>query len=245
MFKCLVSGGCSFSYGFNLPDRNTRYAKLLADHMGVELIDVSASGMTNEFIAAATIIGVNKALLKYKPNEILVVHGWTSTERFEFFNPDTGNVGTGYTNPFHHRHGDQKQKDKDRSDFIRKNLWSHAYGHYKLITSFISLSSYCEVNNIKIIHKLNVNSPYAKLPNISKPHSMVCNKDYNNFFLTGKYLSEFEMLCRSKSFADITSKKIYHLKPGVDTHPNALGNKIWAERLIRKHPEFSNLSSKE
>lgn len=241
MYKCLVSGGCSFAYGFNLGNRDNRYANLIAQHLGAELIDVSAAGMTNEFISAATVVGINKALQKYSPEEIIVIVGWTTTERFEYFNKKVGRIMSGYTNVSKHIYGDKKEGDYERSLFISQHLWSPAYGYYKLINSFNYVHSFCEARGVTVIHKHNVQHHAARFPSIKLLHTDVNNSDLIDRCFTTDAKKHFERMSEERSFQDFVMREQFIISK-KDTHPNEKGNIRWAERLITKHPELRKTS---
>lgn len=242
MYKCLVSGGCSFAYGFNLKDRDKRYANLIAQHLEVELIDVSAAGMTNEFISATTVFGVNKALQKYSSEEIIVIVGWTTTERFEYFNNNTGRIVSGYVNLKHHVHGDRKKGDLERSRFISEHFWSPAYGYYKLIHSFNYVHSFCKAQNVAVIHKHNVKHYPASFPSMKLLHTKVSNSDLFDACLTPDAKSHFQRMSDERSFQEFTMNNNLVLDPKIDTHPNEEGNILWANRLMTKHSELRKAS---
>lgn len=245
MYRCLVSGGCSFAYGFNLRDRNHRYAKILADHMSAELIDVSGAGMSNEFIAAATVSGIIKALesKSYKPEEILVIVGWTSTERFEYFNRHIGRIMSGFMNLTHHVHGDMNQEDRNRSEFMSKHLWDPSYGYYKLIHAFNYLHSFCKAHNVKIIHKGNIIHIKARFPSIKMLNTEVKNSSLIQEALMEEYEEVFNVWSQESTFQEATMKNplVYTINPRIDTHPSSAGHAMWAQKLIQKHPEFTNV----
>ena len=239
MYKCLVSGGCSFAFGFNLKNRDKRYAKLIADHMKVELIDVSAAGVSNDFIASATVSGITRALSKYAPEEILVLVGWTTTERFEYFNKEHGRVLASFVNPGNHRYGNVKEPDLLRSEYISQNLWDPSYGYYKLVHSFNYVYSVCKAYGIKCIHKHNVMHHAAHFPKIKLRHTLLRNEQLSNLALTPDAQQCLKSWSQEVSFQEFTMKKAYVVAPGFDTHPSEQGNVSWAAKLVVKHKEFN------
>lgn len=242
MFKCLVSGGCSFAYGFNLRDRNKRYAKILANHMQCELIDVSAAGMTNEFIAAATISGITKALNNYKAEEILVIVGWTTTERFEYFNKSLGRIMSGYVNPSVHLHGDKLTHDQQKvAEVVSKYMWDPSYGFYKLIHAFNYVYAFCKQIGVSVINKHNVNHYSAEFPNIPIKHTDIMNRNLIENAVPEAVWDCYKTWSTEKSFQDFCLIHKLVIDITRDTHPNEEGHKRWAERLIIKHKELSGV----
>lgn len=239
MYKCLVSGGCSFAYGFNLKDRDKRYAKIISQRLNMKLIDVSAAGMTNEFISAATVSGINKALQQYKSDEILVIIGWTTTERFEYFNKRIGRIMSGYVNLSHHKHGSAKrEEDREISIVISDHMWDPSYGYYKLLNSFNYVHNFCKAQGVTVIHKHNVKYYPAHFPDIKLNNTEVRNSDLIELCLTADAKEHFDRMTVERSFQDFVDINRYWNIPGKDTHPNERGNMLWAERLMVKHPEL-------
>lgn len=242
MYKCLVSSGCSFAYGFNLKNRDKRYARLIADHMKVDLIDVSTAGASNDFIAAATVSGITQALRKYAPNEIIVLVGWTTTERFEYFNKEQGRVLASFVNLSVHKYGSIKEPDLSRSKFVSEDLWDPSYGYYKLVHAFNYVYSVCKAYSIKCIHKHNVVHHAAQFPKVKLRHTLLKNEDLLDLAIAPDALECLKSWSKEVSFQEFTMKKGYVITPGVDTHPNEQGNIGWAARLIVKHKELNQRS---
>lgn len=238
MYKCLVSGGCSFAYGFNLPDREKRYARIMADRMGVELIDVSAAGASNDFIATATVSGIMRALNKYDPKEIVVIVGWTSTERFEYFNKSIGRIMSSFVNPARHVNGNYTTKDLERGVFVNLELWDPSYGYYKLIHSFNYVYSLCKAYGIACVHKHNCNHASARFPNVTLLNTLVKNKDLQEASLSAEALECFSNWRGEISFQQFTMKGNLVIEPKYDTHPNEDGHLLWARKVLHKHKEF-------
>lgn len=239
MYKCLVSSGCSFAHGFNLKNRDKRYAKLIADHIKVELIDVSAAGVSNDLIAAATVSGITRALSRYTPEEIIVLVGWTTTERFEYYNKEQGRVLASFVNLKNHKHGSVNEQDVMRSNYVSENLWDPSYGYYKLVHAFNYVYSVCKAYGIKCIHKKNLTHYAASFPKVKLRYTSLRNEELSELALAPDALECLKSWSKEVSFQEFTMKKGYVLIPKVDTHPNEQGNFAWATKLIIKHKELN------
>ena len=235
MYRCLISAGCSFAYGFNLPNRDKRYARLLADHMKVELVDTSMAGASNETLAAAAIAGINKSLERYKPEEIILLIGWTSTERFEFFNKRRGHLMSSVANLKHHRNGDKNPYLKEIHLFNNKYLWDPSFGYYKLVHTFNYVHSFCKSHGIKVIHKQNLDHYQAFFPDIQIKNAYIHNTDLIKSALSPEFARIFKDWTEGLSFQRETMRLKYILQPGYDTHPNEEGHYMWFNHLIMSH----------
>ena len=240
MYKCLVSAGCSFAFGFNLPDRSKRYSQLVADHMGIELYDVSMAGASNEAIASTAVVGLNRALRKFKPEELIILIGWTTTERFEFFHKNHGRIMSAMINHKTHRVGDSDPLLKEVNSFVAEKMWDHSYGYYKLVHAFNYVHSFCRNNNIKVIHKQNVKHHPAYFPGIKLKFTQIKNKHLIESALSPDYKKDFEAWSLHDScFQDVIMKRRLILRPGFDTHPNEEGHAFWFKHLIASHPSLN------
>jgi len=240
MYKCLISAGCSYAYGFNLPDRDKRYARLVANHMGIDLYDASMAGASNEAIASLAIVGINRALRKYKPEELILLIGWTSTERFEYFNKRIGRIMSSMVNLRNHRTGDPDPHLKEISSFTADNMWDPSYGYYKLIHAFNYVHSFCRSHNIKVIHKQNVTHYPAYFPNVRLKHTGIKNTHLIDSVLTEEYNRNYRGWAKDGlCFQEETMKRGMILMPGHDTHPNEEGHAFWFKHLINTHPSLN------
>jgi len=208
--------------------------------MGIKLYDVSMAGASNEAIASAAIVGVNRALQKFKPEELILLIGWTSTERFEFFHKKIGRIMSAMINFQTHRLGDGDDLLKEVSGFTAEKMWDPSYGYYKLVHSFNYVHSFCRSHNIKVIHKQNVKHHRAYFPDIKLKFTMIKNHHLINSALSPDFKKDFEAWSLHDScFQDVTMKRRLILRPGFDTHPNEEGHAFWFKHLITSHPSLN------
>lgn len=77
-YKCLVVSGCSF-----VPRMGWSY--WLAEKLRIEHLNYAVISSGNGRISRSLIYGIEQALKKYKPEEILVAAMWSSASRYEVF----------------------------------------------------------------------------------------------------------------------------------------------------------------
>ena len=79
----LYSNGCSFTWGDELSNRNSRYASLLANKLNCELVDNSMCGASNERILRTTLDYLQDP--KTDLENLIVVIGWSGISRTEIY----------------------------------------------------------------------------------------------------------------------------------------------------------------
>ncbi len=234
MSKVIVSGGCSFAYGFNLKNRDDRYASLLANHYGVDLIDVSGPGKSNETIATSVSYGLTQARKKYDPSNIVVIVGWTETARMEYWDKERAMLQSCFfTGYIPHTILAEKQRLGLISDFITNKLWDPCYSYHKLLHAFNYVHALCVASGVRVIHLKNLNIIKATMPNHGKNRLdslRLTNYTEDSIFPESK--SMFDAMCEATSFRDLIIKdQKYLLSPGIDHHPNELGHQMWAKQI--------------
>jgi hypothetical protein len=235
MKKVLVSGGCSFAYGFNLIDRDDRYSKILSREYDLELIDTSTSGASNENIAAATVTGVHRALQKYKPREIVVVVGWTDQARFEYWDKSIERIQSAFINHRQHANGSRDQHHRNVSDFVIENMWTAEFGYYRLIHAFNYLNSFCKAHGVVVINKPSLTLfkiPFE--PGVIRNSEMSCDAYTENVIMPVD-IRAWESIFVSTSFHEFTAKRKQQLIPGLDSHPNPEGHRGWADKMKKEY----------
>ena len=80
----LYTNGCSFTWGDELSNRNSRYASLLSNKLNYELVDNSMCGSSNERILRTTFDYLQDP--KTDLENLLVVIGWSGISRTELYN---------------------------------------------------------------------------------------------------------------------------------------------------------------
>ena len=234
MVKAIVSGGCSFAYGFNLVYRDDRYAVLLADHYNADLIDVSGPGKSNETIAASISYGLNQAIKKYEPEDIVVIAGWTETARMEYWDKRRANLQTCYLTGFVPQ-GIPAEIPRltEISNFITNKLWDPCYSYYRLLHAFNYVHALCEASGVRVVHLKNLNIFEAHMPNYDKNRKdSIRLIDYTDDIFPPKVAEAFNQMYSSISFRDLILKdERLLIAPGVDHHPNEIGHSMWADKI--------------
>ena len=80
----LYTNGCSFTWGDELSNRNSRFASLLANKLNCKLVDGSMNGSSNERILRTTFDYLQDP--KTDLENLIVVIGWSGISRTEIYN---------------------------------------------------------------------------------------------------------------------------------------------------------------
>ena len=234
MYKCLVSGGCEYAYGSNLYDRSKRYAQCIANHLNLKLIDRAITNAGNELIASSTVVGINQALQTFDARDIIVIVGWTSIERYEYYNMEFGRITSSVKNEFR-LVGNEANSQIRIAKFTGSNLWDPSYGYYKLLHSFNYVNSICESNKIKIINKKNIgsNSFNYGFPKVKIPGSDINNQDLINSGLIANYHIQYKQCFESEGFNEFVYRKASTVNS--KSLPSENEHQLWAKHLISSH----------
>lgn len=247
MKKVLVSLGCSFAWGDGLLDKQHRYSNIIADRFQLKLINYGVSGASNEQIASLGVIGINKALQLYKPEDVVVIVGWTGQSRFEYWDTFQSSIRSAYpqqsVHPDLHVPPNQEQAFRRHlkvSQFVEDNMWCPAFGYYKLMHAFNYLNTYGESKGIDIINVANISLFKIKLPPFPTRNPHISSSLFTANILNEKHQIIFDrLLTRGTSFADLldTDQERYCVSD-MDSHPNSEAHKIWAERIINENKDI-------
>lgn len=229
------------AYGFNLPDREKKYSSLLAKHFNAELIDVSAAGASNENIAAATAYGINQALTKASPSEIVVLVGWTEMDRFEYWSKNQVRLYSLFMNRERHKYGDLSKvsKEAELTDMAIEHMWEPCFGFYRLLHAFNYIDNLCRVHGIQPIHLQNIEVLMVPMPNRRLKDASIRLEHYTKGVLSPDTSKAFTDMYHGSNFMDsVFNNTSYRLKPGEDDHPSELGHKMWFEKILKKYAEI-------
>lgn len=226
----IVSAGCSYAAGYGLENRADRYANLLAKRTGFDLIDMSTSGASNDYIASCAVTGVNIALERAPAKEIVLIVGWTTQSRLEYYDNDVNlvlSIMTAYRGPGY----DIPVGDIPREKLARA-LWHPAYGYYRFLCGFQRVESFCREVGVKVIHLNNINVHPIKFVDAQNEQSrfrqpIIMDKMMSpqQSVALGELLGQqsFQVYCNSRKFLDGT------------VHPTPPGHADWAQKIIDKH----------
>lgn len=226
------------AYGFNLPDRDKRYACLLAKHFNAELIDVSLAGASNENIATAVAFGVNQALTKADPSEIVVLVGWTEMDRFEYWNKDQIRISSLFMNRERHLYGklNKRSNEAELTDMVIKHMWEPCFGYYRLVHAFNYIDNLCRAHKVRVIHLQNIEVSIVPTPNRRLAHASIRLEQYTRGVFSYDTAKAFSDMYNGSNFIDfVFADDSYRLEPGIDDHPSELGHKLWFEKILKKY----------
>lgn len=234
MFKCIVSSGCSYAYGYGLEHRNRRYAQIIANLFGAELFDVSMAGISNDTIASFTIVGINKALKKYRPEEVLVIVGWTTTARVELWDTTNNKIAAAFVA------GTSAGRRKENSylqvadEFYDKHTYQPCYGFYRLLNAFNYVETVCELNKVKNVHCHNLRCVPANFGPYNWYYTELKTNEILKENVSPSTRLKLDQLCNEESFFDLCHRKKLFNTPISKHHPNDVGHEIWSEGILKK-----------
>lgn len=86
-FDNIIAAGCSFTWGDELIDRESRYISLLSKHYNAKLYDFSRNGNSNETISSNIIHNTSKLLADHvvTPENTLVIVQWSHKDRLHYY----------------------------------------------------------------------------------------------------------------------------------------------------------------
>ena len=199
-------------------------------------------GSSNDGIVRRTVENVLGALTEYTPEEIVVVIGWTSPERKDFFyrdefSPDEGNWLTfqpSLNMEFYSRDAkDLKHFFKTYvrcfwqiEEFISRYVRQNLYLHYFLKSHNIDhlfYSSFYERPNIAL-DDMTKEEYDSVLPNTLKHFFNLPKTTYKDLTFR-KFVQEVHI--------DEDSNDRHHNKFFEDHHPTEFGHRLWSEELAK------------
>ncbi len=221
--KTLISLGCSFAFGDGLKDDSKRYSVLLAKKYNRRLLDYSLGGVSNEYIAASCAAAIKSALEASKPEDIVVITGWTDQARIMLFDNRQKDIITVF--PYQNR-----TNTTPLDGFIGKHAWHDSFGIYKLYHSYNYVNMLCKAHNIKCIH-------FASIP----PRTLSSSKDQKANPRTQRLFDIFnsedrvefnKLFSDSRSFLGMIYSDAKRFSISKDNyHPNEEAHRCWAEKI--------------
>ena len=263
MKKILYSEGCSWTGGHLGDDSNMlkpglddsqlmskenesyRLPKLWPDKLG-KLLNIEnvhnagKPGSSNDGVVRRTVENVSGMLKNYSPDEILVVVGWTSPERKDFFYKELNSKEGEWTTlqpsedmKFYTRDAkDLKhffktyvrcfwQPEEFISRYVRQNLYLHYFLTSHNIEHLFYSSFYESPLGIDDMGK----EMYDLIPpNTLEKFDGLCKTSYKDLTFR-KYVQEVHI--------DENSNNQHKTKFFADHHPTELGHTLWAEELAK------------
>ena len=168
--KLLITDGCSWTAGdivdpeifgeevwhVNHPDNDQyRLPKVwphkLGKLLGIETLNISHAGSSNDGIARRLLNKLPSVLEKYKPEDILVIVGWTSPERKDFYYKPLNDETRAWSTLYPAEIFNNNIEDEDRKKFFKmyvQDYWHSEEYISRYITHNITLHNYFKNNNI-------------------------------------------------------------------------------------------------
>jgi len=245
MSKIIVSAGCSFARGEGLMRKQQRYADVIASQYGYTVFDVSMCAASNEHIASCGVYGVQKILQSTAPGNIVMLVGWTEQARMEYWNPKINVFRTAMTARALHPEVLEKpdvQQEQALYEFVAHNMWSPAYGYYKLLHAFNYLNSFCELRGVQVINVANLKVFRIPLPPTKQKAYATDNNPsfFTQSMLTKTQQDKFDKLfLKEASLGEIVAANNKEYKVSYkDHHPNEKAHILWAERIINENKDI-------
>lgn len=241
--KCVYANGDSFVFGQGIdPDgqthffdfskkmRNESWTGVIANKLGVNLDDDYYNdawpGASNDRIVRTTLVRLPDLLEKYKPEEILVLIGWTDASRTEFYYsgkepgyfPFLSNI-----HPIHHDKTDMKVETKFHDLY---------YGFFndimeeqdRFLQQILVLQMFFEKVKIKFLFTNSLHNFYKE------------NKFYFHFFERIPYLPKSALLIDSRTYLCSPNCCQFLFERNIKSlpcnHPTSIGHQTWANHVF-------------
>lgn len=243
MTRVLVSAGCSMAWGMGLRHANDKYAKVIASQYGMDFIDVSCAGASNEHIASCGVYGVHQALLKHKAEDVVLLVGWTEQPRVEYWDVQTETIKSAMVQ---RRLPPELENVKEYVDedvlfnIVRRNMWSPGFSYYKLLHAFNYLNSFCDSREVRVINVANLSLYKIKLPPTRQRNTLNNPSFFTENVLTERQQAAFDSLFKKDcSFGDLIQAggRTFCISE-TDLHPNDMAHYLWAERIINENKDI-------
>lgn len=223
----VVAGGCSFTYGAELLDRNDRFTKRIADHYNAALLDYSRNGYGNESISNRLVDGllyqVKNNLID--PKKTLVIVCWTYGTRLAFYNKDV----KGWFSLFPHR--------------VDKNIMKNR----------LNMDVRSDITFKKILESMIIESMHpSKNKSLVFLMQEIRNLVYKYYVQSDKYRTEVPAILQNKiddlrveldKLSDRSNDELVSLKNKVEDYlEHAVYDAVFAsDKFYSKHVHYSDV----
>lgn len=196
MKKVIILAGCSYVVGYcaefdnhvSMPNgtvfdeglehyRKIRFGQLIANQYGLNVIDAAKSGAGNESISKMANAALNIALKTYKPEEIVILAGWTDQSRIEIWTSD--------------------------DDVAQAKVIEPGYSYYCFLNAYNYLDTVAKHRGVDIIHTLSMPIWESTMRTKWKIGNDVPNELLVEYSLNNEQKIEVGKLLKSKSFRQI------------------------------------------
>lgn len=241
--KFLLANGCSHTIGCELDPNDMQrcpeltWPRWVADHYGIDYVNIASGGAGNEQITRTTILKTTKLIEtdKVDPKDFMVCILWSGFDRYEYW--DKQKDGHRSFSPHNLKSPWQPEETVRRYAELRSLIEDEDYSHYKNL--------YYMFNLAKVLEGYGVEYHFGNALNIFKPLDRIGGSD--NF--KKQYADLLEMYGdRAQNhlgFADhrfAFRKYLMDIRPseksplGTGSHWGEVGQKRYAELFV-KHIE--------
>jgi len=223
--KILLCDGDSWTAGNNgYPELSKCWPRELGKLLDIEVKNISQSGGSNDGIIRRTIKEVLSLLKEYKLDEILVVVGWSSPDRRDFYFNDTNWETFQPSANEYSVEGSGQPKDLEKFYYLwTKYFWNEEESLYHYINDNLYLHNFLESKNIK---HLFFNAFYTE------DWEKINDSNVYDYTIVEEFLKLFDKNFIKVSFKNFinNSEKIEDKFCGAD-HPDEVGHSLWAKKL--------------
>lgn len=242
--KIMYVNGCSHSNGFELTVPGKRSPEDLADSwsgqlamkMSLDHFNEAVPGQSNWSIYSNTVNSVNKLLKEYKPEDIFVVIGWSSFDRYDYIHEfkQLYRITPGSIDSTAATYWPQAVKDAYRIFVLGCDYNSHSLNNFALI--YQALSSFLKLKNIKYFFFNAIQN--VRYPERNLLHSLRDNAWDKDLFDSLKndpdYLNPFN---KDSVYVNYLGAKYDRHEGGRNFHFTKPAHTEWANFLYEKIQE--------
>lgn len=235
--RAVIIAGCSYATGFTSESndplfwRQVAYGTHIANRLNTDVLWGAKSGASNDLIVSMAIANCHRALLNYKPEEIVLFVGWTQQSRIEVFHNKrhdltSWNAATG--------RGPNGLILDDAAQWF-----DIGFGYYKFLCAYDRLHAKCQQLGIEVIDTMSLHVYKAYMPcskQVSKmqEYTSIPNNVIEEFVVDTITHQRVEALIKSLTF-----NQFAHRMGMIDNtmHPRPEAHKKWAEYILDSNKE--------
>ena len=215
----LYTNGCSFTWGDELSNRNSRYANLLANKLNCELVDGSMCGASNERILRTTLDYLQDP--KTDLENLIVVIGWSGISRTELYNDGWDTITP-----------TMMGTDKRAIEYYQW-IQSEQQDNLKFYNQVLLLQLWLEKHNVKYF-MFRIDSGQVKMV-VKDGSNREVSDGYDTTYLSQQQIKDINL----KTFPSYISNTLTFREYGIQNggglkpkgHPNEKSHELFSEYL--------------
>ena len=215
----LYTNGCSFTWGDELSNRNSRYASLLSNKLNYELVDNSMCGSSNERILRTTFDYLQDP--KTDLENLLVVIGWSGISRTELYNDGWDTITP-----------TMMGTDKRAIEYYQW-IQSEQQDNLKFYNQVLLLQLWLEKHNVKYF-MFRIDSGQVKMV-VKDGSNREVSDGYDTTYLSQQQIKDINL----KTFPSYISNTLTFREYGIQNggglkpkgHPNEKSHELFSEYL--------------